>query len=78
MSTEFHFAVSSKPVPKRTAVKRHRIAREVGGPHCGYTTYSGPDNWPRAWAYGPNRGFPFDDKMAAAVLNAWTAAGVGI
>lgn len=73
----FNFAVTTKPVSKRTSAKRDRIAREVGGRGCGYTTITEANGTPKSWGYAPNRGFPFDSQTAREIEAAWKAAGVG-
>lgn len=73
----YHFAVTHTRVPKRTAAVRHKIAREVGGPDCGYTAAEMPEG-PRAWGYCTNKGEPFDSQRARDIKAAWTAAGVGV
>jgi hypothetical protein len=75
--SEHYFASSSKPVPVKTANKRDRIAREVGGSKCGYTSANMPDG-PRSWGYCPNRGEPFDSATAREIMDAWERSGVGV
>lgn len=74
--SDFFFAVTRKPVAARTAAKRDRIARRVGGPRCGYVTTKQPDG-PHSWGYAPNLGAPFDRATAAAIQAAWAKEGVG-
>ena len=73
--SEFHFAVTRKPVAARLAAKRDRIARRVGGPRCGYVTTKQPDG-PHSWGYAPNLGAPFDRAIARKIEDAWKKAGV--
>ena len=75
--SEFNFATTNTPVPKKVAQTRDRIARRVGGPGCGYTTRSGPGGGARGWGYGPNLGHPFDQALATEIRAAWAAGGVG-
>lgn len=41
-----------------------RIAKRHG---CVHVNYDDPTGTRRGWFAGPNRGFPFDDQLAAAV-----------
>ena len=40
--SEHYFAATTEPVSAQVSERRDRIAREVGGPGCGYTTISPP------------------------------------
>lgn len=72
--SEHYFAATTEPVSAQVSERRDRIAREVGGPGCGYTTIS-PPGGQRSWGVCPNRGEPFDRATAREIT--WTAAGVG-
>lgn len=76
--SEFNFGLQRGKLTKITVTKRDRIARKVGGPRCGYVYTNVPGLGWQGWGYAPNRGAPFDDRLAAEVHAAWDAAGVGI
>lgn len=79
--SEYYFAsfTGSQTIKggKKTAAKRSRIARKVGGAGCGYTYYydDARKEW-RGWGYCPNLGHPFDRDTALAIQTAWASAGV--
>lgn len=75
--SEHYFAATTEPVSAQVSERRDRIAREVGGPGCGYTTISPPEGGQRSWGVCPNRGEPFDRATAREIMAAWAEAGVG-
>lgn len=75
--SEYHFAASQKPVSKRVAAKRNKIAREVGGKGCGFVSVD-TIGLRGSWGFAPNRGLPFDRETAEEIKAAWDKAGVGI
>jgi len=67
--SEHFFAVGS-PVNSKVAKARDRIAREVGGPGCGFTSVDLPGTR-SSWGFCPNRGEPFDSELADKIIEAW-------
>ena len=63
---------------KKTAAKRNRIAREIGGKGSGYIYYYDDAlRRYRGWGYTPNAGGLLGAATAKAVIDAWQKAGVG-
>lgn len=71
----FHFAFSTLHLPASLALERHRLACEID-PRAGFSVARMPEG-PRSWGYAPNRGDPFDSRLASRIERAWVAAGVG-
>ncbi len=59
--SEYMFGLHYGHYPKRA----DKIARKYGAVHVNYTE---PNGQKRGWFAGPNRGTPFDQRMADAVF----------
>ena len=62
---EYLFGVGNGDVSDREKSRVNRIAQKHG---AAFVRYRGPEGHGRYWFSGPNRGEPFDSKMAQAVL----------
>lgn len=67
--SEHCFGLGSGHLPRAA----DRIAREHGAYLVNYTE---PRGEKRHWFSCPNRGFPFDERVAEAVMSALRAAGI--
>ncbi len=66
--SEFHFGLHDGHL----VVKADRIAKQHGASHVNYTE---PQGRKRGWFSCPNRGAPFDECVASAVLTDVEEAG---
>lgn len=71
--SEFNFGVTPttphRAVTKAEATRRDKRASNIGGRHCGYIYAHMPDGW-RGWYYAPQRGEPFDSRLAREIMDA--------
>jgi hypothetical protein len=80
--TKYFFAAlrpyEKLPGGNKQALKRDKIAKQVGGKECGYIYYPDPCNPSKIVAYGfcPNQGEPFNSNTAREIQAAWKEHGV--
>lgn len=67
MSGDYHFGVGRGRLSASDVERRDRIARQHGA--CFVYAQIPGDGW-RSWYAGPNLGHPFNDALAARVLEA--------
>ena len=67
------FSVSRNKPSRANARKIESIAKRH---ECTFVEYVDPGSGYKNWFSGPNRGAPFDDAMARAVMGALRAAGL--
>lgn len=74
----FSATTSQKRIMTDKAAKtRDQIAEKIGGKRAGYSQYydSARKEW-KCYGFCANKGFPFNEKTAKEIQDAWKLAGV--
>jgi hypothetical protein len=72
----FLFGSGSGEVSDELLEEVETVLVEAGEEECSLVRYNDPASGPRYWFSGPNRGAPFDERMARRVFAALEAAGI--
>ncbi len=73
--SEYFFSSGSGKIPAQLASRIDKIARQHGARFVSVTL---PGEGPRFWFAGPNRGNPFDQRMANDVMADLATAGIDL